>query len=121
MTTKEAQSLGVGFLLDADFDFSEEGGSLDLTSGLDLLGRDLAFTLSAELEDERGNLAAGTASEFKEDIRILVRRVVRQDDRVERIIDPIEVNPEFGGPAEARVAVELVADTGERGEAILEL
>jgi len=113
-----ADRLGVGLRLDSDFDFVAQGGSLDLLSGIDVLGRDLAFALSTELEAKRGDLAAG-GQEFAEDVRIIVRRVARADSRVAEIVDPIEVDPEFGGPAEARVEVELVAETGDRGKAIL--
>lgn len=114
-----ANRLGVGIHLDSDFDLRERGGSIGTVDGFDVLSRDLAFQFTQELDDLRGELAGSGELEFAEDLRIIVRRIARETDRIDRVVEPIDVEVGVDGPGTARIDVELVADTGERGEAIL--
>jgi hypothetical protein len=100
------------------WDFETNAGSVELIDGFDVLGRDLAFAAIQHLDVERGGLLT---PETREDIRIVVKRVAQRDDRVARIISPIEVEPADDATRMAEVRLELVAETGERGEHILPL
>lgn len=112
---EDAENLGRGLAFTPRWDFDDGGGSIRLLDGIELLGRDLAFAASQELDDLRGTLLT---PEDREDIKIAVRRVARNDDRVERLADPIDVSP-ADEPAVANVSVTIVATTGERGEGVL--
>jgi len=115
LTDDEAENLGRGLSFSPRWDFDDRGGSMRLINGIDLLGRDLAFAASQELDDLRGRLLT---PDDREDIKIAVRRVANRDDRVARLETPLEVEP-ADDPAVANVSVTIVAMTGERGEGVL--
>lgn len=112
-----AEALGRGLDFASLWDFDVSAGSIGTIDGYDLLGRDLAFGTIQELEEHRGDrLTANLA----EEVKIALRRVARRDGRVSRVVPPIEVS-ESDDAETAEVAVTLVANTGERGEYVLQL
>jgi hypothetical protein len=110
-----SDALGSGVAVENLWDFEVQAGSIGVVDGLDALGRDLAFGTIHELDELRGErLTPDLAAE----IEIVVRRVANRDDRVSRVVPPIEVTETDDG-ATAEVALTVVATTGERGEYVL--
>jgi len=87
---------------------------MDTISGLAVLERDLAFALgrSAREEDLRGRRFNPN---LREDVRILVRRVASEFDRIASL-DAITVAQPDDARRTAEVQLVVEATTGTRGE-----
>lgn len=110
-----ADELGVGLGFQTNWDFEVRGGSMGLIGGLDLLGRDLAFALQQHLGDERGQFRSSTT---RGEVYTATNRVVTEDSRVEELTDLSVTFPDDTN-GKVEVEMEIVAETGERGEFII--
>jgi len=114
----DEEALGRGLAFTSLWDFETTAGSFATVDGVEALGRDLAFATVQELDDELGGIL--TAEDIEE-IKIALRRVANRDSRVARIVPPITVEPTDDANAMAEVSLKLVAQTGERGDHVLQL
>ncbi|GGM64150.1 hypothetical protein J2752_000468 [Halarchaeum rubridurum] len=103
-----ADALGTGLAFESDWDFELVAGSIGTVSGIDCLGRDLAFALERDLEI--GQLGTVDA---RKDVEIDVRDLVSGEDRVQSI-DQLDVREP--APDTVEIDVALTATTGERGQ-----
>lgn len=110
----EAEALGRGIRFTSNWDFETARGSLDLIEGVDVLGRDLAWGLSQELDTvARGDyLDADT----REQVRATIKTLANQDGRIDRVVEPIGVERSSRDDAEVEISVEIVAVIDARGE-----
>lgn len=114
MTTDEA--LGSGLDFEQAFDIDINAGSFATAAGIDKLGVDIAFALHREVRESDTQIRGRRFNpDLREDIRILVRRVMSRISRVERVHD-ITITETDEASKTAEVAVELTAATDERGE-----
>lgn len=111
LTTAEA--LGTGLEFTQHWDVAVQAGSIGTISGLENLGKDLAFALlqAAADADVRGRRFT---PELREDARIIVRDVVTSDSRIASI-DSLTVTEPDDARATAEVQLTVVAITDERG------
>lgn len=120
MSERYADTLGRGLSFGKRWDVEvASSGSIGVTAGLDVLGRDLAFALNQELGSVRGTRLT---PDDRNNIKSTVEDIATEDTRVDRIIKPIEVGSRRDGDiVTATVTLEVVAATGDRAEFILPL
>jgi hypothetical protein len=118
--TSTTEALGVGVEFDRQFDAEvAQTGSLELTAGIDILGRDLAFGVAAAIR-EAGLLGQRLTSGTLTDIETTTRGVARRDSRVARVVT-VSATESGSEHTRAEVRIELIAETDERGEFVLSL
>lgn len=112
----EARNLGKGLAFSQYWDYDVEVGSIDIIDGFDVLARDLSFAFTREYD---GIIGDKITAETREDIAVAAKNVANRDSRVERVVPPVEVTKIGSGTVEVRMT--LVANTDERGEAVLKI
>jgi hypothetical protein len=112
------RTLGTGLEFGRDFDFElTESNSIGLVSGIDVLGRDLAFGTVAAVRDE-GLLGRRLDADALSDIETAVRGVGQRDSRVADILS-VSATQAASENTQVEIELSIVAETGERGEFIL--
>jgi len=113
-TTNEA--LGSGLDFQEEFDINLDAGSVGTVAGIDKLGVDIAFALHRQVRESDTQIRGRRFNpNLREDLRILVRRVMSRESRVDRV-HSITITETDEASTTAEVAVELTAATDERGE-----
>jgi hypothetical protein len=113
MTSAEA-AFGRGIDFEQDWDIKTRAGSFGIVSGSDVLGRDLGFMLMRRTRDE-GLRGQRFDPDLREDIRIVVRNVTGDMDRIESVSN-ITITPADEAGRTAEVALAVIGADGDRGE-----
>jgi hypothetical protein len=118
MSTEEL--LGTGINVSSGFDIVvSSGGSIDLISGIDVLGRDIAFGVSAAV-NEQDLLGRRINDDALADIETAVLGVAQRDSRVSSV-ENIDTRPSDSEQTRVDVELAIVAETDERGEFVISL
>jgi len=114
-----ADALGTGLSWTQHWDVETRAGSLGLTSGLDKLGDDLAFSLM-QAAREAGLRGRRFNPDLREDARIVARRVANSVSRIETL-EALTISEPDDARTTAEVQLTVVANTGARGEFVFPL
>jgi len=106
MTTEE-EAFGSGIKLTEDLDLAIDGtGDIGFESGIDELGKDLAFQTKRRLDVRIGHKITNTEEEIT---KVKATRIIQQDERISSV-ENIEIGQT--GPDILTLDVEIVADDG---------
>jgi hypothetical protein len=107
-------ALETGLEFTQEWDTETDAGSFATTSGLDNLGKDISWSLlrAVDEEDIRGRQYS---PELREDISILVERVLSDFSRIDAVEDVTVTQPDDARRT-AEVQLTVTAVTDERGE-----
>jgi len=109
-----AEALGTGIDWTQEWTVGTRAGSIGLTSGIDNLGKDLAWALMQAAREE-GLRGRRFSPELREDTHILVRRLASQFSRIANIEDITVTEPDTARRT-VEVQLTVAAETGDRGE-----
>lgn len=107
-------ALGTGLEFTQHWDTETVAGSFAEASGLDNLGKDISWALLRAVDEEelRGRRYS---PELREDIRIVVRRVLSEFSRIETL-EEVTISQPDDARRTAEVHLTVTAETDERGE-----